>query len=110
MVGNRLIGEFVGREFLELSPPPPGYVRVDHRAPDIGVEGGPVVDLAPGQVRLGQRRLDQVLGVGPVPGEHDRHPEQGGSAGEYVLAEGAVVVACPRFPVIARAPHADYLT
>ena len=34
-------------------------------APDISVQRGTIIDLAPGQVGLGQGRLDKIFGVGP---------------------------------------------
>ena len=40
------------------------------------VEGGTIVDLVPGQVRLGQRGLQQVLGVGAIAGQQQRDPQQ----------------------------------
>jgi hypothetical protein len=105
VVGHHLVGQFVGGKFLELAASPPRDVRVDHRAPNVGIEGGPVVDLAPGQVGLGQRGLHQVLSVGPVAGEHDGHPQQGGSAGEDVVTEGGIAVTGFRFLVIADEAH-----
>ena len=69
-----------------------------------------IVDLSPRQVGLGQGGLHEVFGVGPVPGEHDGHPQQSGPFGEDVVTERGIVVAGSRFIVIAAAAHADYLT
>jgi hypothetical protein len=76
VVGDGLVGQFVSGVLLQLAPPPPGDVRVDHRAPHVIVEGGPVVDLAPGKVGLGQRGLDQILRVRLVASEHERRAQQ----------------------------------
>jgi hypothetical protein len=105
-----LVRQIVGRIFLEPTAAPPRYVRIDHRAPYVGVERGPVVDLAPRPVGLDQGGLEEVLGVGPVPGEHDRHSQQGGTARENIVTERGIVVAGSRFIVLAGATHADYLT
>jgi hypothetical protein len=110
VIGDNLIRQLIGRVFLEPTAAPPRYVRIDHRASYVSVKRGMIVDLAPGQVGLGQGRLHQVFGVGPVPGEHDRHSEQRATPGEYVVTEGGVVGAGARFPVIAGAAHADYFT
>jgi hypothetical protein len=69
-----------------------------------------IVDLAPRQVGLGQGRLHEVFGVGPVSGEHGGHPQQRALPGDDVITERGIVVACSRFIVIAGAAHADYLT
>ena len=110
MVGYRLIGQLISREFLEPAAAPPRYVRIDHRAPYVSVKRGMIVDLAPGQVSLGQGRLHQVFGVGPVPGEHGGHSQQRAPPGEHVVTESGIVGAGARFLVIAGAAHADYLT
>jgi hypothetical protein len=67
VIGYHLIRQFVGRVFVEPAAAPPRYVCVDHRATHVRVERGPVVDLAPRPVGLDQDRLEEVLGVGPVP-------------------------------------------
>jgi hypothetical protein len=74
------------------------------------IERGVVVDLVPGHIRTGQGRLDQVFGVSPVAGEHDRDPEHGRPAGDNVFTEGGIVVADRGILVIADEAHADYLT
>jgi hypothetical protein len=110
VVGHGLVRQLVAGEFLEPTAAPPRYMGIDHRPLDIGVERGVIVDLAPGQVGLGQGRLHEVFGVGPVSGEHGGHPQQCGSPGEDVITERGIVVAGSRFIVIAGAAHADYLT
>jgi hypothetical protein len=110
VIGYDLIRQFIGRVFLEPAAAPPRYVRIDHRAPHVRVERGPVVDLAPRPVRLDQGCLEKILGVGPVPGEHDRHSQQGGTPRENVLTERGIIIAGSRFVVPAGAAHADYLT
>jgi hypothetical protein len=54
--------------------------------------------------------LEEVLGVGPVPGEHDRHSQQGSTPRENIVTERGIVLAGSRFVVLAGAAHADYLT
>jgi hypothetical protein len=118
MVGDGLVGQFVGGVLLQLAPPPPGNVRIDHRASDVVVDGGAVVDLAPGEIGLGQRGLDQILGVRPVAGQHERRPEQRGLAIVDIFAEIDLVRGTPglghglrsRLSVIAHDAHAIYLT
>jgi hypothetical protein len=110
VIGDNLIRQLIGRVFLEPTAAPPRYVRIDHRPPYVRVERGPVVDLAPGPVGLDQSGLEEVLGVGPVPGEHDRHPQQGGTPRENILTERGIIIAGSRFIVPAGAAHADYLT
>jgi hypothetical protein len=110
VIGYHLIRQFVGRVFVEPAAAPPRYVRVDHRATHVRVERGPVVDLASRPVGLDQGRLEEILGVGPVPGEHDRHPQQGDTPRENIVTERGIVIAGSRFVVLAGAAHADYLT
>ena len=105
-----LVRELAGGELLDPAAAPPRYMGIDHRPPDIGVERGVIVDLAPGQVGLGQGRLHEVFCVGPVPGQHGGHPQQRGPPGEDVITERGILVAGSRFIVIAGAAHADYLT
>jgi hypothetical protein len=110
VIGYHLIRQFIGRVFVDPAAAPPRYVRIDHRAPHVRVERGPVVDLAPRPVGLDQGRLEKVLGVGLVPGQHDRHSQQGGTPRENIVTERGIVVAGSRFIVLAGAAHADYLT
>jgi hypothetical protein len=65
VVRHGLVRLFVGGEFLEPAAAPPRYVGIDHRPPDIGVERGVIVDLAPRPVGLDQGRLHEVFGVRP---------------------------------------------
>jgi hypothetical protein len=118
VIGDGLVRQFISRVLLQLAPPPPGDVRVDHRAPHVVVEGGPVVDLAPGEVGLGQRGLDQILGVRLVAGEHERRAQQRGLAIVDIFPESGLVRPMPRLglglgtrpSVIAHDAHAVYLT
>jgi hypothetical protein len=109
VIGYYLIRQFVGRVFVEPAAAPPRYVRVDHRATHVRVERGPVVDLAPRPVGLDQDRLEEILGVGPVPGEHDRHSQQGSTSRENIVTERGIVIAGSRFVVLAGAAHATTL-
>jgi hypothetical protein len=61
-----------------LPPPastPPGPVRVDHDAPQVGVRVRAGVEPRPGPVELDQAGLDEILCCVPVPGEQHRHPQ-----------------------------------
>jgi hypothetical protein len=110
MVGYDLVWQFIGRVFIDPAAAPPRYVRIDHRPPHVRVERSPVVDPAPRPVGLDQSRLEEVLGVGPVPGEHDRHSQQRGTPRENIVTERGIFIAGSRFIVLAGAAHADYLT
>jgi hypothetical protein len=110
MVGNCLIWEFVGGKFFQPPPPPPGDLCIHHGAPHIAVHCCPVVDLSPGQIRLGQRRLQQILGVRAVPGQHDRYPHQRGFPSLDIITESGLVIVGPRLSVIVHDAHAVYLT
>jgi len=71
-VGGRLVGQFVGRVLVHPAPAPARDVRVDHDAPDVGVERGRVGDAVPGLVGLDERGLHQILGIGTVAGQRLR--------------------------------------
>ena len=114
MVGDGLVGQFVGGVLLQLAPPPPGDVRVDHCAADVVVKGGPVVDLAPGKVGLGQGRLDQILRVRLVAGQHERRAQQRRLAIMDIIPESGLFRSWPglrsRPSVIVHDAHAVYFT
>jgi hypothetical protein len=110
MVGDGLVGELVGGEFLQPTTPPPGDLRVYHCAAHIVVKRRAILDLAPGQVGLHQRRLNQVLRIGHVSGERERHPQQRGPAPVDVRTELPVVGCRRRLRVIVGHAHGYYLT
>ena len=66
-------------------PPPPRRERVDQDLADVGL--GVALDPRPGEPRLGQRGLQQVLGEGVVAGEQVRRTQQPGRAGGDELVE-----------------------
>ncbi len=79
VVGRRASGSCVGGELAPLpGPPPQRVVLVDQDPADVGVDRVAVADPVPGQVELGERGLQEVLGLVPVPGEQVRRTQQAG--------------------------------
>src|SRR5690606_11006718 len=68
------------------SPPPAGG-GVDQDPAGVGLDRLDPAQPPPGQVGLGQRGLEQVLGGGPVPREQVRGTQQGTRPGRDELAE-----------------------
>src|SRR5690606_5964091 len=87
VVGDGTVGELLGRVDVQFLPAPPGDLRVDHGAADVPVDGAAVPDAVPGQVGLGERRLEEVLGLGAVAGQLGRGAQQHRSAFRHVRAE-----------------------
>jgi hypothetical protein len=106
VIGDGLVGQLVGGVLLQLASPPPGDVRVHHGAPHVIVQGGPVVDLAPGEVGLGQRGLDEILGIRLVTGQHVGGPEQRRLTIMDILPESGLIRLGTRPSVIAHDAHA----
>src|SRR6185437_1425299 len=65
-----------GGVFVNPALAPPGGLGVHQDAADVAVERALVLDAVPGQIRLGQGRLQEVLGVGAVPGQQIRDPQE----------------------------------
>jgi hypothetical protein len=74
------------------------------------VQSRPVVDLAPGEVGLGQRGLYEILGVRLVTGQHVRRPEQRRLTIMDIVPESGLIRLGMRPSVIAHDAHATYLT
>jgi hypothetical protein len=64
-----------GRRGLPPAGTPPGPVRVDHDAPQVGVRVRAGVEPRPRPLQLDQAGLDDILRRVPVAREQHRHPQ-----------------------------------
>ena len=67
--------------------PPPRHRGIGDRPPDVRLGGLRVADPAPRQVHLGQRGLEEILGVAAVAGQRVRRAEQRGPSGSHERRE-----------------------
>ncbi len=87
-----MLGDVAGDGLPTLPrAPPQRALLVDHDPSDVGVDRLALPHPVPGEVELGQRGLEEVLGVGAAAGEQVGGAQQGGLARGEVRRE--VVVA-----------------
>jgi hypothetical protein len=71
---------------------------VHHGPPHVAIQGAPVLNPVPGQVGLGQSRLQQVLSIGEIPRQEVSGSQQGPAPRGDVVAELEILDGRIRLP------------